>query len=95
MLYYIYLDYLLNFLSLFLWSEIKKIYYSELIVERYNYLLSLSKIAHQMWRDHLFSQRIMTTERAVVVGVEADRDGGKIWKREGEVGSIGRGIFIK
>ena len=30
-----------------------------------------------MWRDHLFSQRIMATERAVVVGVEADRDGGR------------------
>ena len=30
-----------------------------------------------MWRDHLFSQRIMATQRAVVVGVEADRDGGR------------------
>ena len=28
-------------------------------------ILSLSKIAHQMWHDHPFSQRNMTTERAV------------------------------
>ena len=40
MLYYIYLDYLLNFfffLSLFLCSKEKKIHYSKLIVERDTY----------------------------------------------------------
>ena len=31
-------------------------------------MLSLSKIAHQMWCDHSFSQRNMTTERTVGVG---------------------------
>ena len=31
-------------------------------------IISLSKIAHQMWRDHLFGQRNKTTERAVSVG---------------------------
>ena len=28
-------------------------------------IMSLSKIAHQMWHDHPFSQRSKTTERAV------------------------------
>ena len=32
-------------------------------------IISLSKIAHQMWRDHLFRQRNKTKERAVGLGV--------------------------
>ena len=43
-------------------------------------IISLSKIAHQMWRDHPFSQRNKTTERAVGVGVEGNRE------ERGEVG---------
>ena len=31
-------------------------------------ILSLSKIAHQMWRDNPFSQRKRTTEKTVGVG---------------------------
>ena len=37
-------------------------------------ILSLSKIAHQMWRDHPFSQRNKTT---VEVGVGGDREVGE------------------
>ena len=36
-------------------------------------IISLSKIAHQMWRNHSFSQRNKTIERAVGVGVGGDR----------------------
>ena len=35
-------------------------------------ILSLSKIAHQMWSDHPFSQRNRTTERTVEVGLRGD-----------------------
>ena len=51
-------------------------------------ILSLSKIAHKMWRDHPFSQRNRTTERTVGLGFESDREVGgmgglnKISKRE-------------
>ena len=31
-------------------------------------IISLSKIAHQMWRDHPYSQRNKATKRAVEVG---------------------------
>ena len=42
------------------------------------HILSLSKIAHQMWHDHPFSQRNMTTERTVEVGLEmTERLGGR------------------
>ena len=37
--------------------------------------LSLSKIAHQIWHNHPFSQRNNTTERAVWFGVGGDREG--------------------
>ena len=37
-------------------------------------ILSLSKIAHQMWHDHPFSQRNRTTERSVGVRVGGDRE---------------------
>ena len=36
-------------------------------------ILSLGKTAHQMWCDHSFSQKIMTTERATGLGVGGDK----------------------
>ena len=36
-------------------------------------ILSLSKIAHEMWRDHPFSQRNRKRVRTVGVGVGGDR----------------------
>ena len=51
-----------------------------------------SKIAHQMWHDHPFSQRSRTTKRTVGMGVGGDRGVrqlDKIWKRGGRgVGNI-------
>ena len=57
-------------------------------------MISSSKIAHQMWRDHPFSQRKKKTKWVVGVGFGFDREGGldKIWKREG--GQY-RGVFMK
>ena len=55
-------------------------------------IISLSKIAHQMWCNHPFSQRNKTIERAVGGGgwrrQERKEEGGgggmdKIWKRGG------------
>ena len=40
------------------------------------FIIILSIIAHQMWRDHSFSQRNKTTEKAVGVEIERDRVGG-------------------
>ena len=40
-------------------------------------ILSLSKIAHRMWHDYPFSQRNMTTEKTVGVGVGGSREVGK------------------
>ena len=40
------------------------------------FIIILSIIAHQMWRDHSFSQRSKTTEKAVGVEIERDRVGG-------------------
>ena len=40
-------------------------------------ILSLSKIAHQMRRDLLFSQRNRTAERIVGVGFGGDREVGE------------------
>ena len=40
----------------------------------------LSKIAHQMWRDHPSSQRNRTTERTAGTGVLGDREVGEGWK---------------
>ena len=54
-------------------------------------ILSLSKIAHRMWHDYPFSQRNMTTEKTVGVGVGGSREVGKkkgVGKKRGE-------IFIK
>ena len=47
-------------------------------------IISLNKIALQMWHNHLFSQRNKTAERAVGLGVGGDREGrglDKLWKR--------------
>ena len=38
-------------------------------------IISLSKIAHQRWRDHRFNQRNTTTERVVEQGLEATGKG--------------------
>ena len=56
-------------------------------------ILSLSKIAHEMWRDHPFSQRNRKRVRTVGVGVGGDRKvrmgvGQNLKKWEG-VGNIG------
>ena len=40
------------------------------------FIIILSIIAHQMWRDHSFSQRNKRTEKAVGVEIERDRVGG-------------------
>ena len=40
-------------------------------------ILSLSKLAHQMWRDHSISQRNKTTERTVGVEIGGDREVGE------------------
>ena len=62
-------------------------------------MLSLSKIAHQMWRDHPFSQRNRTTERIVVVGAGGDRKVGGGWGGARDLKKWGRqyrvGVFIK
>ena len=53
----------------------------------YRSILSLSKTAHQMWCDHPFSQRIMTTEKTVEAAVGGDRKvgvGGGGWTKFGK-----------
>ena len=62
-------------------------------------ILLLSKITHQKWHDCPFCQRNMTTERAVGMGVEGDREvegDGQNFKKCGEqgVGNIGE-VFMK
>ena len=49
----------------------------------YRFILSLSKITHQMWRDHPFSHRNMTTEKTVGAGVGGDREVGMggVWTK--------------
>ena len=42
---------------------------------------SSSKIAHQMWHDHPFSQRNRTTEIPVGMGVGDDRKVGEGWTK--------------
>ena len=56
-------------------------------------ILSLSKIAHEMWRDHPFSQRNRKRVRTVGVGVGGDRKVGmgvgqnlKKWEGVGNIG---------
>ena len=54
-------------------------------------IILLSKITHQMWRDHTFCQRNKTTEGVVGVGLGGDRGSGAVGqslKKEG-VGNIG------
>ena len=50
-----------------------KTYIKVLRVDICRSLISLSKIAHQMWHDHPFSQRSKTTETAVRWGLEVAR----------------------
>ena len=52
-------------------------------------IISLSKIANQMWPDHAFSQRNKTTERAVGVGETGERRRGWIKFQKMKVGNIG------
>ena len=47
-------------------------------------ILSLSKTAHQMWRDHPFSKRNRTTERTLGVEGGGDRDWGRGGERVGQ-----------
>ena len=64
-------------------------------------ILSLSKIAHQMWHDHPFSQRNRTTERSVGLQVGGDREMGggegvgQNLEKGGGVGNIGGGALQK
>ena len=55
--------------------------------------ISLSKITHQIWRNHPFIQRNKTTEGAVGVGVGGNRHGevvvGQNLKNEWGLGNIG------
>ena len=56
-------------------------------------IISLSRIAYEMWHDHSFSQRNRTAERAVELGVGGDREErgvGQTW-----LGNIGGRVFIK
>ena len=54
--------------------------------------ISLSKITHQIWRNHPFIQRNRTTEGAVGVGVGGNRQGemvGENLKRGAGLSNIG------
>ena len=42
----------------------------------YRSIMSLSKIAHQIWHDHLFSQIMKTSKIAVKVKVGGDEEKG-------------------
>ena len=54
-------------------------------------ILSLNKIAHQIWCDHPFSQRNRTTERTVDVRIGGDREvGGECWTKFEKGGRGGR-----
>ena len=43
---------------------------------QHSWLILLSKVAHQMWCNHLFSHRNKTTERVVGLWVGGNREGG-------------------
>ena len=60
-------------------------------------ILSLSKIAHQMWRDHPFNQRNRTIKRTVGVKVGGYREAGRgDWTKFEKRGSRKyRGVFIR
>ena len=45
-------------------------------LDMFRSIISLSKIANQMWHGQPFSQRNKITERAVRVGVGGDSEGG-------------------
>ena len=44
--------------------------------DMFGFMISLSKIAHQMWCNDQVGERNKTTERAVWVGVGGNRGGG-------------------
>ena len=77
-------------------SLLHKTYTKVLRLDMSRSIISLSKITHQMWRDHPFIQRNKTTERAVGWGLEVTGKGGldKILKRE--IGNTrGEGVGVK
>ena len=54
-------------------------------------VLSLIKIAHQLWTDNTFSQRDKTTERTVGVEVGVDNKvgrGGEGWTKSEKEGQV-------
>ena len=81
-----------NVLHLSKLALLHKTHIKVLRLDMCTFMISLSKIAHQMWRDHPFSQRNKTTEWADGVVTGGDREGGmwaggesldKTWKRRG------------
>ena len=67
-------------------------------LDMYRSIISLSKTAHQMWRDRTFNQRNKTAERVVGVDVGDNRVGRGDWTKfqKGRgVGNIGGRVFIK
>ena len=56
-------------------------------------IISLSKIAHQMWHDHPFSQRNKATKKQWQRRLEARGGGGQYLKKEGR--EQYRRLFIK
>ena len=53
----------------------------------YRSILSLSKMAYQIWQDHPFSQRNRATERTVGVRIGGDREVGV-----GVLGEVGQNL---
>ena len=90
-----------NVLHLSKLALLHKTHIKVLRLDMCTFMISLSKIAHQMWRDHPFSQRNKTTQWAVRNGIGGNREegwgeGGEGWtKFEKEGGRQYRGVFIK
>ena len=59
------------------------------------FIISLTKIAHQMWPDYRFSQRNKTIERAMEVRVGGDREGGEVGQNLKKGDRQYMGVFIK
>ena len=55
-------------------------------------IISLGKIAHQMWRDHPFTQRSKTKGRTVGWGLEVTGKGRGVGQNFGGLHKIGRGL---
>ena len=58
-------------------THIKVLLFLRYMLDMCRSILSLSKIAHQLWRDLPFSQRNKTTEKTIGVEVRGDREMGK------------------